>query len=124
MSSSLAAFLVLVVYLRGPLPHSIQLLVAGRRLSVRYCKDSRRYRPGLHNPHPQVCVAIHFRRERERGGVRWGRREIGQEYISDTRVSDEVRERRIRTCRYGLPFLNVRRYSLTPTMEQYQKATF
>ena len=33
-----------------------------------------------------------------------------------TRVSDKVRERRIRTCLYGLPFFNVRRYSLTPTM--------
>ena len=40
-----------------------------------------------------------------------------------TRVSDKVRERRIRTCLYGLPFFNVRRYSLTHTMDLYHYNT-
>ena len=40
-----------------------------------------------------------------------------------TRVSDKVREKRIRICLHGLPLFNVRRYSLTHTMDLYHNNT-
>ena len=89
MFSSLAAFLVLVVFLRG-----LYLTVsrfwwrdAGRRPSVYYRKDSRLcpdiVRACTTLTHKYVYLYTSEERvcESKSCGVRWGRRVIGQEYV-------------------------------------------